>query len=205
MNKMVDTYSEVHNSRYWQEISPIIETRAKGVCLDIGCGPGLLLKDLKERYNPTKLIGIDVSEVMINKANEYLEKSVSEGRVELIIQHMQVDLNLPGDIDLVFSSRVLRSFDDQWGIMKSIIDCLNPGGLLVLLDWDQRSITDYYEYFKKTGRLDNIDIAEVIRLHRNFSRYSLADWEFILTKAGFHIEKAFQVDEVHICMIGIKN
>ncbi|MFV2016852.1 MAG: trans-aconitate 2-methyltransferase, partial [Candidatus Heimdallarchaeota archaeon] len=63
MERMVQTYDRVHNKTYWNEIYPYIEELANGRCIDIGCGPGLLLKDLDERFHSEKLIGIDLSPV----------------------------------------------------------------------------------------------------------------------------------------------
>ena len=61
MQRMVETYDKVHNKMYWNEIQPYVNELAKGRCIDIGCGPGLLLRDLDNKYKSEKLIGIDPS------------------------------------------------------------------------------------------------------------------------------------------------
>jgi SAM-dependent methyltransferase len=205
MERMVVTYSKVHNQRYWNEIEPYIKDLASGVCLDIGCGPGLLLQDLYLKFNSTKLIGIDLSSVMLEKAGESLTHPRKEGKVKLIQQHMQENHSLPMGIDLVFSSRVLRSFDDQISIMQSIHKALNKDGKLILLDWDQNSIKTYYDYFRSSEEFQNISIEDIIRLHRNFSRYSIQDWRFILENCGFKVDYTFQLNPVHIVVIASKS
>jgi SAM-dependent methyltransferase len=205
MERMVQTYSNVHSHIYWKEIHPFIEQLAKGRCLDIGCGPGLLLKDLDQKYNSQKLIGIDLSPVMLEKAEEFLKTPLNQERVELIQQHMQEDHTLPSNLDLIFSSRVLRSFNDQIEIMKSIHDSLKDGGRLILLDWDLGSIQKYYDYFHASHEFNGVEIEDVIRLHRNFSRYSIDDWKFILENTGFTIDYTFQLNPVHIVVIASKS
>ncbi len=204
MHRMIESYPLTHTARYWDEITPFLENISINKCVDIGCGPGLLLRDLDERFHPQKLIGIDLSPVMLDKAKQILQDAHREGRVELIQQHMQEDPSLPNKVSIILSSLVLRSFESQWTIMESIYNSLLPGGLLVLLDWNRMSIKSYLEYFKKSERFDTDDITELIRLHRNFSRYGIDDWEFILEKAGFQVQIAFNVDEAHICLVAKK-
>ena len=52
--------------------------------------------------------------------------------------------------------------------------------------------------------LKDIEMPEVIRLHRLFSRYCIDDWEYILSHVGFNIVHAFQLNEVHICIVAEK-
>jgi ubiquinone/menaquinone biosynthesis C-methylase UbiE len=118
---------------------------------------------------------------------------------------MQENHSLPFDVDLVFSSRVLRSFNDQIGIMKSIYQCLNKDGKLILLDWDKNTIEIYNQYFKSSNEFKETSIEDIVRLHRNFSRYSLQDWQFILENCGFKIDYSFQLNPVHIVIVASKS
>ena len=204
MERMVQTYDRVHNKMYWDEIQPFILKLAKGRCIDIGCGPGLLLQEIDRKFKSEKLFGIDLSPVMLEKAEEFLKQPILEERVELIQQHMQENSDLPKNIDLIFSSRVLRSFNDQIGIMNSINNSLKIGGRLVLLDWDLGSIEKYNNYFNSSDEFKEVELSEIIRLHRNFSRYSIEDWSFILENTGFKIDYTFQLNPVHIVIIASK-
>ncbi len=204
LNRMIQTYDNVHNKMYWDEIDPHINELAKGKCIDIGCGPGLLLRDLDEKYKSEKLFGIDLSRIMLDKAEEFLKEPLNEGKVELIHHHMQENFQLPLNVNLIFSSRVLRSFNNQIEIMKSIHTSLINGGKFVILDWDLGSIEKYYNYFNSSEEFKDIELTEIIRLHRNFSRYSIEDWQFILEKSGFHIDYTFQLNPVHIVIIASK-
>lgn len=197
MNKMLDTYDHVHSETYWNEISPHIESGKGGRILDIGCGPGLLLRDLNSRLHPKKMFGLDLSQIMMEKAEEILQNM--DG-VELILQNLQVNRKLPDDLDLIFSSRVMRSFENPYQTAKAIFDVLKPGGKFILMDWDRADLPVYHQYFAKSD-LFNHDIETYILRHRNFSRYSIKDWRYIMEHAGFYVEHAFHVNEVTICMV----
>ncbi|MHA2253311.1 MAG: class I SAM-dependent DNA methyltransferase [Candidatus Kariarchaeaceae archaeon] len=204
MQKMFVSYPKVHNVRYWQEVSPFINEKSRNRCLDIGCGPGLLLRDLEEKFKPEMLYGIDLSQTMLQKAKEILSSVHQEGRLQIIQQNLQEDPTLPDDLDVIFSSRVMRSFEDQMTILHSIYSSLTKDGLFVLLDWDKNSIAYYYHYFKGDSPDTQTNISEVVRKHRNFSRYGIEDWEFMLQHVGFTVQLAFQVNEVTICIIAKK-
>ncbi|RMG20970.1 MAG: class I SAM-dependent methyltransferase [Methanobacteriota archaeon] len=202
--RMIETYPKVHTEIYWSNVEPFLKELEDPVFLEIGCGPGLLLRDLYERYNPKKLIGIDLSEDMLTKAKEILHKPFKEGRVELILQHMQQNPTLPNKIDAIFSSRVLRSFEDPYTIFQSIHKSLVKGGYLIVLDWDRQSIWNYASWMKRQKDFGDRHPQEIIRYHRNFSRYSLEDWSYIVANTGFAMSRIFRVNEVHIGFIATK-
>lgn len=203
MERMLNSYHNVHTARYWNEVSPHIAQNAQGRILDIGCGPGLLLKDMISKFHANYAIGIDLSEIMIEKAKEINKSSLHEGKIRFILQHMQENPNLPDSLDLILSSRVMRSFENLTEVMDNIYHSLNIGGKFVLLDWAQASIRSYEHHFKQ-NRDNKITPQDIIRYHRNFSRYSLDDWDYIFNVSGLDVVHSFAVSEVLNCIIGEK-
>ena len=202
VNRMVETYPQVHNERYWKEIDPFISYLAKGQCMDLGCGPGLLLLDLFKKYQSEKLIGLDLSPLMLTKAQSFLEEA--HANFSLLQQHLQENYFLPNGNNLVFSSRVLRSFEDPVQILTSIHDSLVENGLLVLLDWDRQPLSVYVNWFNDDARFHENAFSDMVKYHRNFSRYSIDDWSLLLRETGFTIEHAFQLNPVHIVVVARK-
>jgi len=206
MLRMVDTFDRVHNVRYWNEITSTIDNSIlkNGKVMDLGCGPGLLLKHLVKTFSPAVVTGIDLSEIMLNRAEQELAE-FNDIEVNLIQQHLQDDPTLSKDQSAIFSSRVLRSFEDQHVIMNSIWNSLISGGYVVILDWMKADIQTYESWFNRpTNEFGQLSPAQVIKYHRNFSRYNLTDWKYILTSFGFDVVHSFQLDAVHGCTIARK-
>ena len=204
MDRMMNTYGKVHNSKYWSEIDSIVPREGTKQILDIGCGPGLLLKESIDRYNVSSAVGIDLSPVMLSKANEVLEPYKSQVEVNLVEQHMQEDTSLPVAMDLIFCSRVMRSFENVIDVLQEVKKSLSVNGYFILLDWDRLGINSYLKYFENDDYLKTMTFEDKIRLQRNFSKYSLEDWFILFNHVGLSIGHSFQLDPAHIVVIAKK-
>ena len=205
MERMLSTYGRVHTARYWDQIDTTLGSEfLKGATVaDLGCGPGLLLRDLALKYQPDHLIGVDISPIMLERAK--IENQDSDVKKTFIIQHLQDNPHLEFTADAIFSSRVLRSFEAQDVIMKAIHNSLSNGGYLVIVDWVRASIQEYHSWFSnKDNDFENLSPAEIIRFHRMFSRYHIDDWSYIVSHSGFEVVHSFQIDAVHACLIARK-
>lgn len=204
MDRMMNTYGKVHNSKYWSEIDSIVPREGTKQILDIGCGPGLLLKESIDHYNVSNAVGIDLSPVMLSKANEVLEPYKSQVEVNLVEQHMQEDTSLPVAMDLIFCSRVMRSFENVIDVLQEVKKSLSVNGYFILLDWDRLGINSYLKYFENDDYLKTMTFEDKIRLQRNFSKYSLEDWFILFNHVGLSVVHSFQLDPAHIVVIAKK-
>ncbi len=202
--RMIDTFPRIHNAVYWKHVNEALKGLKNPIFLDIGCGPGLLLKSLDEKFNASKLVGIDISQDMLKKAKRILEKQIQQGKVELKIQHMQESPHLGEQYDAIFSSRVLRSFENLFEVLKNIRDALKPEGYLVVVDWDRQPLGVYDAWFRAQPDFGQMLPEQVISYHRNFARYSFDDWLCMLERASMSTVRVFRVDEVHIGFIAQK-
>ncbi len=92
--------------------------------MDIGCGPGLYLKDFSSDF---KLYGQDISSEMINIASKELPLAhFIEGNI--------MDIELPKDLDLIYSIGVLIYLppSEIKTFIEKIYTSLKPGGILYL-------------------------------------------------------------------------
>jgi len=67
LQRMVTTHADRYGATFWElfakHVAPSLPPRP--VMIDLGCGPGLLLRDLGERFPPATLHGYDVTPAMI--------------------------------------------------------------------------------------------------------------------------------------------
>jgi SAM-dependent methyltransferase len=97
-----------------------------GECaLDLGCGTGLLLHRLADRY--ARVIGLDLS-------TEMLEGCARGGNVALVRGDMAALPFETGSISVVFCRSALHHVDDEVGVLGEIARVLEPDGRLILAE-----------------------------------------------------------------------
>ncbi len=100
--------------------------------LDIGCGGGMLLNMLSEKYSVSKLTGLDISQESVNLTKEYNEKLVSEGRLSATIGSVS---ELPFEdttFNLITAMETYFFWPDLRNDIKEIVRCMAPGAILAI-------------------------------------------------------------------------
>lgn len=104
--------------------------------LEIGCGTGLLTRDIQTRWPGAELIATDISPGM-------LEQAASHGRVAGHFLAMDGEAP-PFDgpwFDLILSSLAFQWFDDLPAAIARLAGLLRPGGSLIFSTMGQGSFT----------------------------------------------------------------
>ena len=104
--------------------------------LDLGCGPGISTFALATRIpHPAKLIGLDLSQEMVQIARETHRQDWSHLKH---IQFQQGDaskLNYPSEsFDLVFGHSFLYLVDDPLTVLREVKRVLKPNGQVVFME-----------------------------------------------------------------------
>jgi len=113
-------------------------------CLDLACGTGDLSRMLADRYHDGQIIGIDLSQ-------EMLERAAAKGG-PLHLHYLLGDMHaLPlatGSFDLVIGSYALRNAPDLDCALGEISRVLRPGGHAVFLDFSKADSPggQYWQY-----------------------------------------------------------
>jgi trans-aconitate 2-methyltransferase len=95
--------------------------------VDLGCGPGRLTRQLAERWPAARVVGVDNSAEMLDKAEPFA--------IPARLQFVRADLadwspNQP--VDLILSNAALHWIADHQALLKRLAGYLAPGGTLAV-------------------------------------------------------------------------
>lgn len=122
-----DTYDAVSDPQFeWgMEVLERLELNGVETVLDAGAGSGRVTAALVERLHKGRVIALDGSEAMIEKARERLGDSAEYMVMDL------AELELPEQVNLVFSTATFHWVTDHDNLLRRIHAVLKPGGRLV--------------------------------------------------------------------------
>jgi len=199
LGRMVKTHGERFGQPFWSfftaEIAPRLSSRP--TIADLGCGPGLLLRDFAERYPDATLHGYDVTPAMI----AYADKLAYAGAKPTLSVHDVTSRPLPhadGTVDLVSMSSVLHVLDEPLPLLAEIRRVLVRGGIFLLHDWIRQPLATYLAW-----RRDVLGEGEADSRRRGFrlfpvhNKYTSEDWQWLLAEAGFVIGGQALLRESH--------
>jgi trans-aconitate 2-methyltransferase len=121
-----ETYERVSDPQYeWGiEVLERLELAGDETVLDAGCGSGRVTEKLLERLPRGRVIAVDASESMIEKAQEKLGN-----RVEYLVADL-AELRLSEPVDVVFSTATFHWISDHDRLFAHLHGALAPGGRL---------------------------------------------------------------------------
>ena len=67
---LIERFSMVYNEIFWESISGHFQKNNPFSLLDIGCGPGLFMKEISNRFPKTALFGVDEKPEMLEEAQK---------------------------------------------------------------------------------------------------------------------------------------
>jgi trans-aconitate 2-methyltransferase len=122
-----ETYDAVSDPQFeWgMEVLERLELRGEEVVVDAGCGSGRVTAELAGRVPDGRVIAVDGSAAMVEKAKERLGESAEYLHSDL------VELELPEPVDLVFSTATFHWIPDHDRLFRQLRGALKPGGRLV--------------------------------------------------------------------------
>lgn len=94
--------------------------------LDIGCGPGNSTSVVRERFPKARVLGVDSSENMLQKARE------SYPELSFQLCDITTDLDRLGTYDVIFSNACLQWVPDHGRLIPSLLGRLNENGVLAV-------------------------------------------------------------------------
>lgn len=171
--KTATKWDEMRRGYYAEQLRDIVISRAgikKGaIVLDIGIGTGFLALGAVRAVGKTgKVIGVDISEAMLNKAKENLSKKGLADRVELRIGDAE---NVPledGSVDVTIGNMILHHCPNPQRAIIEMARVLKPGGRLVISD-----LEEHHEGWLKTEMSDLWLGFNLKKVHKLFAQAKL--------------------------------
>ncbi|OGQ06402.1 MAG: hypothetical protein A2W61_05140 [Deltaproteobacteria bacterium RIFCSPLOWO2_01_44_7] len=161
-----------------------IQLKGQESLLDIGCGTGSLEKILVQQHPQLKIIGIDLSEDMLELGRKKLKGSSNV----IFKQGNFLNVDLPQNtFDAAFSLSNLHYFSKPEATFQKAASLLKKSGHLIIVDWNR----DFWQ-----GKLYNwyMNWADPA-----FAKvFNPSEAKTLLAQCGFEIEK------IHLFGVGLR-
>ena len=178
-----DAQSAPHEE-WAEQVLARLELKGDETILDAGCGTGRLTKRLVERVPNGRVIGVDASAQMLEKARDWLGDDVE------LVQSDLTELKLSEQVDVVYSSAVFHWVQDHEALFRSLHGVMKPGAKLEAQCGGDGNIA---EIQRTLEALDGDErFSPYLRGDRRPWNYaSVGDTELRLREAGFASSKAW--------------
>jgi ubiquinone/menaquinone biosynthesis C-methylase UbiE len=189
LQRMVSTYPERYDDVFWAFFTEQVGTYLppQPVIVDLGCGPGLFLRDLGERYPQATLYGYDITPAML----EYGQHLTYPGAQPTLTLHDVTAQPLPlatHAVHLVSMMSVLHLFDEPLTVLAEVQRILVPDGIFFLRDWSRMPLQDYLAWREQNRMEEPAESRQRgFRLFPVHNKYTTEDWQWLLGEAGFTI------------------
>ena len=110
----------------------LLGIRATDRVLDVGCGPGVGVREAAGRAPEGHVTGLDVSSTMVAIARRRNRRAIRAGRVDItLLDGSELGL-APESLDRIFSVHCIYFWKDALGTLQQLAKALRPTGRLVL-------------------------------------------------------------------------
>lgn len=137
------------------------------VVLDLGCGGGVMLPELRSRYTKASVLGIDISTGMLQQAHQNIGRWRNKARLICADAH-----DLPLDdaaADLIVSNLLLPWCQNHHRVFAEMHRVLKPGGALLFTSAGPDTLMEYRalwgegaDQHRSYGLVDMHDIGDAM-------------------------------------------
>ncbi len=195
VERMVERYPRRFNDQYWSVFRANVGRHlpAEPAIVDLGCGPGLFLRDISERHQGSRLYGIDMSPAMIEHARGLRYRGAPPTLAVHDVERESLRLDT-GSVDLVSMTGVLHVLDDPFAVLAEVQRVLRPGGLFLLDDWVRMPLARYaQDRPRDRTKPPERQRAGWLRMFPFHNKYTVDDWKWLLAEAGFSLVSSVQI------------
>jgi ubiquinone/menaquinone biosynthesis C-methylase UbiE len=170
--KTVEAYDRISRMPQFKLIRRSFVKKLKKYCTketitDIGCGPGYLLQSVSKEFPENKLVGVDISKEMVEKAKANFASMGYSERIEFR-QGVADSLPFEDDTqDFIVSTFSLHHWADPEVSFKEIYRVLKPGGQMLIFDFrrDARRLLFFLIWFAQNVALRIMGITAIRQIN----------------------------------------
>lgn len=174
------TYDRVSDPQYkWGlEVLGRLELAGNELVMDAGCGSGRVTAKLLERLPNGRVLCVDASEQMIEKAREALGD-----RADYLVADLS-ELEVPERVDVIFSTATFHWVLDHDRLFSRLHAALKPGGRLVAQCGGEGNVAKHAQAIVEVAtRPEFIDHFQGLEMMWNFAPADATEER--LREAGF--------------------
>lgn len=166
-----------------------LSSEAQCHLVDLGCGPGLFLKDLHQRYPNACLTGIECAPYMLNQITAWPDAI----RIQVAdLNQDQLNLFAPDSLDIALANRLVHELHQPVSLFRNLYHWLKPGGVFILVDMVRQPLKSYLTHELKGTALTDAALSDE-QLQATFlhflehNRYHSQDLCDLLEMCGFEL------------------
>ncbi len=121
-----DLYRKFRDERFapFEDLSGLVEVRQGMDVIDLGCGTGELTERLSDMLPGSRVLGIDSSPEMLDKAAPRVRPGLDFDLLPI--------QDAAGEWDIIFSNAALQWIPDHGTLIPRLISLLKPGGQIAV-------------------------------------------------------------------------
>ncbi len=202
VQRMAKSYHVRYDDKFWNALTSLSSGDTRDVIADFGCGPGLLLTDLANKFNAHTAIALDESEPMLTLAEKNLRNRTKLESIQIQQVNLDTDeIRIAFDsIDLAFSGFMLHEVTSPRDFVVSVYKLVKPNGVYIVYDF----VSGNEDQFVKTMIDFNMSEDEARKRYPHMCKHSAEDIVEILEASGFSNCRVLRVDDIRAVAVGLK-
>jgi ubiquinone/menaquinone biosynthesis C-methylase UbiE len=190
LDRQLERYYVRFTEDFWAffraEVEPLLPDAP--VLADLGCGPGLYLRDVRVRLPEATLVGVDAGDDMLGHARSLMFEGAAPR-----FEKGDVTGTLPladASVDLLTIAAVMHTLKDPFSFLKEVRRVLKPGGMFLLYDWVRVGFKEYIDLrISEPGDPEEARYPRALELFSTHNKYTADDWRWIFDVASFGVVK----------------
>jgi 2-polyprenyl-3-methyl-5-hydroxy-6-metoxy-1,4-benzoquinol methylase len=121
-------------TQHWIPAMPDVQAKLERGALvaDVGCGRGLALIKMAQRFPKSRYVGYDVFQPSVDRATANAKAAGVADQVSF--HQLDASAGLPEQYDVITTFDVVHDAADPRGLLRSIRAALHPGGIFVCVE-----------------------------------------------------------------------